>query len=365
MLRATRYVYPLVLLAAMLACAPRAALAQYAYSRAQLDQLLAPIALYPDPLLSQILMAATYPAEVAEAAQWSRAHPELAGDDAVRAASSAPWDPSVQSLVAFPQLLERMGQNPAWVQALGDAFLMQQADVMAAVQALRRRAQAEGSLYSDDHMIMVDENGVIRLEPTAPQIVYVPYYDPLVVYGAWMWPSYPPVAWSPWPGYAVLRRPGVHITFYWGTGIRVAAGFFFGAPDWHRHRVDVVNVHAFYYYRPRHNEPYLRTSPGPWRHNPHHRQGVEYRHPELQRRYAPQSAPRLTPQQREEQRRREMQRNAPQYAPRLTPQQREEQRRREMRRNAPQYAPRTTTQQREQRSRGTDDDRRTDRDTRP
>src|SRR5450759_340250 len=114
----------------------------------QLDQMLAPIALYPDALLSQILMAATYPLEVVEAARWSRSHPNFAGDDAVRAAERENWDPSVISLLAFPQVLARMDENLEWTQALGDAFLDQESQVMDTVQDLRRRAQAAGNLRS-------------------------------------------------------------------------------------------------------------------------------------------------------------------------------------------------------------------------
>src|SRR5262245_9167471 len=117
---------------------------QRTYSQAELDQMLAPIALYPDPLLSQILMASTYPLEVADAAQWTRANPGLQGDAAVQAVRNEDWDPSVQSLVAFPQVLQRMDENPAWTRALGDAFLAQQPHVMDTVQQLRQREYAAG-----------------------------------------------------------------------------------------------------------------------------------------------------------------------------------------------------------------------------
>ena len=144
---ARRFLIPLL---AMLIAAPVFAQAQRNYSQAELDQMLAPVALYPDPLLSQVLMAATYPHEVAEAARWSRAHPGLQGDDAVRAAQYEDWDPSVKSLLAFPQVLARMAENPGWTQSLGDAFLAQEPHVMDTVQQLRRRAQAAGNLQSSE-----------------------------------------------------------------------------------------------------------------------------------------------------------------------------------------------------------------------
>ncbi|MDP1952764.1 MAG: DUF3300 domain-containing protein, partial [Betaproteobacteria bacterium] len=199
----------------------------YAFSQQELDQMLAPIALYPDPLLSQILMAATYPSEVAEAARWSRARPGLSGDDAVRAAEDEDWDASVKSLLAFPQVLERMDENPQWMQSLGDAFLDQQAQLMDTVQALRRRAAAAGNLLSDDRLRVIDNGSGLTLEPLDPRIVYVPYYDPLVAYGTWWWPAYPPVYLRPWAGY--FAQPGYARAVYWGPPVSVSAGFFFGA----------------------------------------------------------------------------------------------------------------------------------------
>ena len=147
----------------------------YSYSQQELDRIVAPIALYPDALLSQILMAASYPLEVAEAARWLRARPGLSGDDAVRAAESENWDPSVKSLLAFPQVLTRMDEDPQWTQSLGDAFLEQQEDVMDTVQALRRRALAAGSLRSDDRVTVVESGSRLLLQPFDSRIVYVPY----------------------------------------------------------------------------------------------------------------------------------------------------------------------------------------------
>jgi hypothetical protein len=234
-------------LAALLVAFPAFAQSPRSYSQPELDQMLAPIALYPDALLSQILMAATYPEQVSEAARWSRANAGLQGDDAVRAVQYQPWDPSVQSLVAFPQVLARMDENPGWTRSLGDAFLMQQAQVMDAVQQLRRRAQAAGNLQSSEQMYVQQQGQNIMLQPATPQYVYVPYYDPLVVYGPWWWPAYRPVAWAPWPGYARPYRAGVSAGFWWGTPVGLSFNFFFGNFDWHQRQVRVAHPSAYYF----------------------------------------------------------------------------------------------------------------------
>jgi hypothetical protein len=280
---------------------------QPTFSQAQLDQMLAPVALYPDQLLSQMFMAATYPLEVVEAARWSQANPNLQGDAAVQAVAGQNWDPSVKSLVAFPQVLGWMDQNLEWTQSVGDAFLAQQGQVMATVQNLRTRAQTAGTLRSDDRQTVVDQNGAILVQPANPQVVYVPYYDPFVVYGAWWWPAFPPVVWRPWPRYVV--HPGIAIS--WAPGIHVSAGFFFGDFDWRRHQTRVVRVNNFYYNNttvvhndvrrdnvPRdfHPAPVVRA-PGAWQHDPDHRRGVAYRAPEVQRQFGAQN------QRREEERR--------------------------------------------------------------
>ena len=230
-----------------------------AFTQPELDQMLAPIALYPDSLLSQILMAATYPLEVVEAARWSKANPNLTGEQAVQAVAQNSWDPSVKSLAAFPQILAMMDEKLDWMHRLGDAFLSQQAQVMDTVQSLRQKASAAGNLRSTDQ-VRVDQQGpTIVVEPVNPQVIYVPYYDPLVVYGPWWWPAYQPVYWAPWPGYFV--RPGFAVGFAWGLGIPVRERFFFGAFDWPHRHVSVLNV----------------TNVNAWQHDPAHRRGVFYR----------------------------------------------------------------------------------------
>jgi hypothetical protein len=247
------------------------------FPQQELDQMLAPIALYPDSLLSQILMAATYPLEVVEAARWSKANSNLEGEHAVQAVAQKAWDPSVKSLVAFPQILLMMDEKLTWMERLGEAFLTQQPLVMDTVQDLRQKASAAGNLSSNDQ-IQVDQQGqTIIIEPTNPQLVYVPYYNPMVMYGLWWWPTYQPVYWNPWPGYFRGSRFGVGFT--WGRAISVGPRFFFGAFNWRNRHVSVVNVHNFYY-RP--GKVNRRTV---WAHNPIHRRGVQYRNPALRQQF--------------------------------------------------------------------------------
>lgn len=272
-----------ILMAVMVALPPAQAQERQPYSQAELDQMLAPIALYPDALLSQVLMAATYPLEVVEAARWSRAHPGLQGDEAVRAAQDKDWDPSVKSLLAFPQLLTRMDEKLDWTKQLGDAFLAQEQQVMDAVQDLRRKARAAGQLAPDERVRVVEDGGTIVIEAANPRVVYVPYYDPWVVYGPWWWSAYPPVVWAPWPGYVVVR-PG----FWWGVGVTISSGFFFGSVSWPHRHVVVTHVNN-YYLRPsviRRDVVVRPIAPGRWQHDPSHRRGIVYRSPEVQRRFA-------------------------------------------------------------------------------
>jgi hypothetical protein len=196
--------YWLVCAALALACAPAQA---RIFNQAELDALVAPIALYPDSLLTQILVAATYPEELALAAAWSRANPQLSGDEALGAVEREPWDAAVKSLVAFPEVLARMDESPQWTRDLGEAFLRQEPHVMDTVQSLRRRAQAAGNLQSDGEYAVEQHGGAIVVAPRT-EVIYVRYYDPYIVYGPWWWPHYRPVFWRPWPA-----RP-VHITHF-------------------------------------------------------------------------------------------------------------------------------------------------------
>jgi Protein of unknown function (DUF3300) len=248
----------------------------------ELDQMLAPIALYPDSLLSHILMASTYPLEIVEAARWVKAHPTLQGDQAVKATDQYNWEPSVKSLVAFPNVLAMMDEKLEWTERLGDAFLSQESEIMDTVQNLRQRASTNGTLQSTDQARIDQEGQNISITSPDPQVVYVPYYDPTVIYGPWWWPAYPPVFWRPWPGY--FMGPGLGIGYAWGPGVRVGAGFFFGAFDWPHRQVNVVTVNNYYY----HN-----TITRAWTHDPVHRRGVPYQQAALRQQYgrAPASSP--------------------------------------------------------------------------
>lgn len=218
--------------------------ARVGYGQADLDQMLAPVALFPDALLAQVLMASTYPHDLAEAAQFSRSHPEFAGDDAVRAAEGWPWDPSVRSLLAFPQLLELMDQRRDWTARLGEAFLVQPEQVMDTTQHLRQRAWAAGNLQSNEVINVVQRGQALVLESPNPQIVYIPYYDPNLIYGRWWWPRHQPVVWTAWPGF--YAGPVSPARFFQGRSAGLSNRFFFGAFDWQRRQVSVVNVHTHY-----------------------------------------------------------------------------------------------------------------------
>ena len=285
----------LVPLSASLAQAPvysygQAAPDRPAFSQAGLDQMLAPIALYPDALLAQILMASTYPADVVQAARFSRAYPQLRGDDAVRAVETYGWDPSVNSLMAFPQLLAMMNERLDWTEQLGEAFLDQQSRVMASVQGLRQRAWMAGNLQSNEQVSVVREGPAWLLEQPYPQVAYVPYYDPLLIYGGWWWPARPPIRWAPWTGY--MPRPGSSTGFFQGAGVSLPPGILFGRFDWPHRRIQVVdNINNNDYNsnnaaianraiidgRRGNDTPAARTTaPAYWQHDPAHRGGVPY-----------------------------------------------------------------------------------------
>jgi hypothetical protein len=199
---------------ALCLCAATAAAQQRPYSQPELDALVAPIALYPDSVVSQVLVASTYPDQVAHAAAWSRANAQLTGDDAVRAAEPYGWHPAVTGLVAFPDLLARMEESPQWVADLGQAYLAQEPHVMNTVQQLRLRAQASGYLRSDAQQHVYSSAGRVVVQPVYPQYVVLPYYNPLVVYGP-VWTSYRPVYWRPWYARPVVYR--WHPPHYWHT----------------------------------------------------------------------------------------------------------------------------------------------------
>ena len=211
----------------------------------QLDALLAPIALYPDALLAQVLMAATYPVQVVAASRWldDPANKNLTGDALAQALANQPWDPSVKSLVPFPQVLAMLNSKLDWTQQLGYAFATQQADVMDSVQRLRQQAQAAGYLKTTEQQRVVVEKSVIVIEPASPQTVYVPVYSPTVVYGAWPYPAYPPIYIPPPPGYVVGNAFVAGLAF--ATGVAVVGSLWgWARPVWYGGSVN-VNVNRY------------------------------------------------------------------------------------------------------------------------
>ncbi|HIC0468633.1 TPA: DUF3300 domain-containing protein [Escherichia coli] len=315
------------------------AVVKSAFSTAQIDQWVAPVALYPDSLLSQVLMASTYPANVAQAVQWSHDNPLKQGDAAIQAVSGQPWDASVKSLVAFPQLMALMGENPQWVQNLGDAFLAQPQDVMDSVQRLRQLAQQTGSLKSSTEQKIITTTKkvvpvnqpanapatqsntvstsspvvaepaptVITIEPANPDVVYIPNYNPNVVYSSWANTAYPPVYLPPPAG-----EPFVD-SFVRGFGysMGVATTYaLFSSIDWddddhdhhhhddddyhhhdggHRdgndwqHNGDNINIDVNNFNRI--TGEHLTDKNMAWRHNPNYRNGVTYHDQDMAKRF--------------------------------------------------------------------------------
>ena len=259
------------------------------FIKEELDQMVAPVALYPDSLLAQVLMASTYPGDVADAAAWAKAHPDAKGDDAVKQVATQPWDPSVQSLVAFPQALATLGQDPAWVQRLGDAFLAQPDDVMDAVQRLRRQAQTAGNLKSNEFQKVTEQpapaaaapamGGVesapaaetIIIEPSNPETVYVPSYDPTTTYGNWAYPSYPPTYYPPPPNYYPLGG-ALATGLMFGVGV-AAIDSLWGDTDWDNGDID-IDVDN---YNSINSNRQIDRSQNTFQHNAANRDGVPYR----------------------------------------------------------------------------------------
>ncbi len=251
--------------------------------REELEQLVAPVALYPDALLAQIFMASTYPLEVVEAARWVGAHPQVTGAQLEAEMQQQSWDPSVKSLTAFPQVLTMMNDKLDWTQKLGDAFLAQQKDVMDAVQRLRAKAQAQGNLQSTKEQQVVVEPApaqtatttptIIQIEPTDPQVVYVPTYDPGVVYGPWPYPAYPPYYWYP-PGYVA----GAGLLSF-SAGLVVGAALW-GNCDWRGGDVN-INIDRYSQFT-KIDRANVRNT---WQHNAEHRRGTPYRDRGSQQRF--------------------------------------------------------------------------------
>jgi hypothetical protein len=252
-------------------------------SQAKLEQMLAPIALYPDSLLTHVLIASTYPLEIVQAQRWLSQRSTLSVDKIMQQAEDQDWDPSVKALLAFPTLLKKMSDDLDWTQGLGEAFLADEAQVMNGIQSLRQQADSANNLADMDNMTISRTNNQIIIEPVQREIVYVPYYDPRVVYGRWRWNSYPPVYWEfgGYVGYPYRPHSG---HFYWTPGIHISFNYFFSNFHWHSHRVVVIDHRHSHRYRPR--ERYsVSHGAQPWKHKPEHRRGVVYRNPVVKQRY--------------------------------------------------------------------------------
>ena len=250
---------------------------------AELDGLVAPIALYPDGLLANVLMASTYPLEVVRAERWTNQNQNLKGDALKSAAEKQAWDASVKALVAAPEVLQMMSERLDWTQKLGEAFLAQEQDVMDAVQRMRARAYDRKKLETTKEQVVSvkqeQNRQVISIDPAVPDTLYVPYYEPQVVYGDWPYADYPayPYYWG-YPGYIAagviatgLAFGGAYALGRWASGGYWGRGGYWGGSriNWAGGGIN-VNRGA----RVEH-----------WRHNPAHRQGARYNNANLQQRF--------------------------------------------------------------------------------
>ena len=252
------------------------------FKQEELDQMLAPLALYPDSLLAQVLMASTYPMEVVHAARWAEANKNMKEEEKAKALEKETWDASVKSLVAFPDVLKMMDEKLDWTQKVGDAFLAQQKQVMDTIQNLRKKAQAAGNLETtkEQKIIVEKETQTIVIESANPEVVYVPAYNPAVVYGSWWWPSYPPYPYYPYgyvPGAAAFGFcAGVALGAAWG------GCYGWGHCNWGGGDID-VDMNNFNLNNANINRGGNRNNIGnnggrnSWNHNPEHRKGTPYR----------------------------------------------------------------------------------------
>jgi len=292
--------YLLAVPLALMPLAPAVVLAQQppaaqdgapALSRAELEQILAPIALYPDELLTQVLVASTYPLEVVMASRWLQQgnNKSLKGDPLLQALNSQDWDPSVKSLVPFPDVVNTMSTQLDWTQKLGDAFLAQESDVLAAVQSLRARAQAAGSLQTNAQQVVSKDADAIVIAPAQPSVVYVPAYNPTVVYGTWPYASYPPVYYPPPPGAYVGTALLTGLAF--GAGVAITSSLWgWGRPNWgggsvnvNVNRFNTINSNQFNNYKSNR----VVNNGNTWQHNNDHRRGVAYNNPKVNQQYRP------------------------------------------------------------------------------
>lgn len=243
----------------------------------ELEQMLAAIALYPDSLLSQVLMASTYPIEVVEAERWMKANTQLKGDALAKELEKKEWDPSVRSLVNFPEVLTMMSENLTTTTKIGDAFIGQQAEVMETVQKLRAKAKEAGNLESNQQQnVTVQDSGgtqVIVVESSNPEVIYVPQYNPTVVYGSWPYPAYQPYPYYP-PGYVASNV----LSFGVGVACGVAWGYAWGNCNWGGNDIDIdIDRNTNINNNIDRSKYKNNGGRGSFKHDPFHRQGAAYR----------------------------------------------------------------------------------------
>ncbi|WP_108681350.1 DUF3300 domain-containing protein [Methyloceanibacter sp. wino2] len=272
-------------------------------SQAELEQLVAPIALYPDPLLANVLIASTYPLEIVQAERWYQKNKDLKGDALQKAVAGQDWDDSIKDLVSVPDALEMLNKDLDWTQKLGDAVLAQQSDVMNAVQALRARAKENGTLESNPQQtvtvtqtVVQNNTGsssggaastqaaapqeVIAIQPTNPEKIYVPYYEPSVAYGAWPYPSYQPYYFPPPPGYAFGSALATGLV--WSAGFAIGNAIWGNDINWGRNDINVnVNRNISGNTINRNNVNVQK-----WEHNSEHRRGVQYNNTDVRNKFA-------------------------------------------------------------------------------
>ncbi len=247
-------------------------------SEAELAQTLAPIALYPDTLLTHILIASTDPIEVIQAERWLVKYSTLTTEQLQKKAEGKGWDVSVKALLPFPRVMSQLSEDLNWMQTLGDAFLQDEARVLSSIQTLRQQAEQAGSLASMENVQVIKEQQVIIIEPAQPTVIYVPYYDTRVVYGRWHWSHYPPVYWHNPHHYASYNG-----SFYWGHGVHISTHFFFSAFHWHNRHV-VVSHSNRHGYHPR-KKIVISHNAKRWHHQPKHRRGVSYSSGSVKKKY--------------------------------------------------------------------------------
>jgi hypothetical protein len=264
-----------------------------AFRPEEIDQMVAPIALYPDALLAQVLTASTYPLEIVQAGRFVQQNKDLKGEKLMEAAKDKDWEPSVKAMLSFPDVLLMMSEKIEWTEKLGNAFLGQQKDVMTSVQHLRQKAQESGNLKTtkEQKVVVQQDTKVIVIESATPQVVYVPTYNPTVVYGAWPYPAYPPAPVYP-PGYVATTAA---FSFAAGVAVGAAAHSGYGAYGcgWGNNEININASTTNNFTKNNYNNPQkyqVSDKNQSWQHNPEHRKGAQYPNQTTAKKYGQQGS---------------------------------------------------------------------------